>query len=408
MPLAHDLEAGRYDDVVREVAAWVADDRVAAFSDPTVKRWTALRWKDLFLREAVQDPVALEHAEKPAGLGAAIPRIGKDTRSDRQRIADRFLKGISAADWDVELPDPAVEEITDTTLLLCPGMLSGILHPGAHAFVEEAPALAEERGWRTLRADLHPFRGCVANEADLLAALDRGEGFEADLTPVVDPEPPGDVWVIGYSKGGPDIATFIADHPEYAGRIKAVFTWAGAMGGSYTADSIYGQIEDLDTQRIADQLDAFLQMLSPGFVDRTGLRRVDEYDIKQAFYDLRTDVREQFNHDTADLLLDLQIPFFNVTGSTTPLEVPSFQFVDTVRMQQYDANNDMQLTQKQATMDLATATHVAMLHGTHWDIAYAPFPARMRALSPNLDHPFPRKAALAASWLLLAELGLIS
>ena len=33
--------------------------------------------------------------------------------------------------------------------------------------------------------------------------------------------------------------------------------------------------------------------------------------------------------------------------------------------------------------------------------------ARMRALTPNLDHPFLRKAALAASWLLLAELGLI-
>jgi hypothetical protein len=241
----------------------------------------------------------------------------------------------------------------------------------------------------------------------LLAALDRGEGFEADLTPVTDPEPPGRVWIIGYSKGGPDVLTFLVDHPEYADRIAGVFTWAGAMSGSYSADTIYEQIKDLDTKQISDNLDAFLQMLSPGLVESSGLRRVDTYDIKQAFWDLRTETREQFNRDNADLLNDLGVPFFHIAGSTTPLEAPSFQFMDTVKMTQFDANNDMQLTQKQATMDIPIATHLAMLHGHHWDIAYSPFPARMRAVSPNLDHPFPRKAALAASWEFLAELGLI-
>ena len=34
-------------------------------------------------------------------------------------------------------------------------------------------------------------------------------------------------------------------------------------------------------------------------------------------------------------------------------------------------------------------------------------PAQMRAASPNLDHPFPKKAALIANWELLAELGVI-
>jgi hypothetical protein len=53
------------------------------------------------------------------------------------------------------------------------------------------------------------------------------------------------------------------------------------------------------------------------------------------------------------------------------------------------------------------ATHIAMLHGHHWDIAYPPFPRGIRLTSPNLDHRFPRKAALVAVWLLLAELGLI-
>ena len=161
------------------------------------------------------------------------------------------------------------------------------------------------------------------------------------------------------------------------------------MSGSYSADAIYQQIKDLDTQTISDQLDRFLQMLSPGLVEKSGLRRVDEYDVKQAFYDLQTTVREDFNRENSDMLSELGVPFFSITGSTTPLEAPSFQFADTVKMSQYDANNDMQLTQKQATMDIPIATHLAMLHGHHWDIAYSPFPARMQAMSPNLDHPSP-------------------
>lgn len=113
MNLQSDLEAGRYDDVVAGVAQWIADDRVAAMSDPIVSRWCALRWKDLFLREAVRDPQVVERAGHPAGLGAVVtPRIGPDRRSDRQKVADRFLKGISAADWDVDLPEPAVLDLS--------------------------------------------------------------------------------------------------------------------------------------------------------------------------------------------------------------------------------------------------------------------------------------------------------
>lgn len=407
MSLQSELDSGNYDTVITEVRDWIDDDASAAFSDATVKRWLGMRWKDLFITEAAQDPDALETAGKPAGMARVVPRIGSDKRSDRQKIADRFLKGVSAADWEEELP-PVDIEINNTSLLLVPGLLSGLLHPRAHAFVDEAPMLEEERGWRTLRCDAHPFRGCEANNEDILASLERGEGFTADQRPIENPEPPEKVWIIGYSKGGPDVFNFMVNHPEYADRIAGVFTWAGAMSGSYTADSIYDQIKDLDTKEISDRLDQFLQLMNPGFVEKTtGLRRVDEYDIKQAFYDLRTSVREDYNRENAEKMTELGIPIFSLTGSTTPLEAPAFQFMDTVKMSQFDANNDMQLTQKQATMDIPIATHVAMLHGHHWDIAYSPFPAHMQAVSPNLDHPFPRKAALAASWELLAELGLI-
>jgi hypothetical protein len=53
------------------------------------------------------------------------------------------------------------------------------------------------------------------------------------------------------------------------------------------------------------------------------------------------------------------------------------------------------------------ATTLAVVRAHHWDLAYDPFPPRLRLGSPNLDHPFPRRAAVAATMLLLAELGLL-
>jgi hypothetical protein len=53
------------------------------------------------------------------------------------------------------------------------------------------------------------------------------------------------------------------------------------------------------------------------------------------------------------------------------------------------------------------STHLAVLHGHHWDIAYPPFPRQMQLLSPNLDNPFPKRAALVAMWQLTGELGLV-
>ena len=107
MSLQSDLDGERYDDVIVGVREWVAADPSAAFADATTKRWMSLRWKDLFLREAVQDDAALATAGKRVSLANPLaPRLGKDTRSDRQKIADRFLKDVAAPDWQIELPDP--------------------------------------------------------------------------------------------------------------------------------------------------------------------------------------------------------------------------------------------------------------------------------------------------------------
>lgn len=81
--------------------------------------------------------------------------------------------------------------------------------------------------------------------------------------------------------------------------------------------------------------------------------------------------------------------------------MPSIQFMDAVRAE-HDANNDMQLTQKQAILPIGMNAHIAVAHAHHWDIALAAFPP-----GHAVDHPQPGAplaailAALVANWELL-------
>lgn len=377
-----------------------------AFTDPWIKGWIGRRWRDLFLQEAVKDKDAVEYASKPPLLAPVpLPSFLKNS-NPRRAVAERFLKDAPASEWQTEMPAAQYDSIENTTLILCGGLLTGLLHADAHSFPVEAEQLYQDRGWRTLRADVHPMRSCEANEADIEAAF-RGEGLDAQMKPITDPVAPDKVFLLGYSKGTPDILSFLIHHPEYHDRIKGVFTWGGAVGGSYTADAVYDQIKSLPTEGSFEYVSTLLAVISGTMLSKVGLRRYEEYDIKGAMNDLRTSVREAFNAEHAEYLDGLGIPFFGLTGATTPLEVPSIQFMDAVRLSSFDANNDMQLTQKQAILPIGMNAHIAMAHAHHWDIAYAPFPLAMRVAIPNLEHRWPRYAALVANWELLAELGLI-
>ena len=403
--LARHEDAGEHLAVIAGVRELIAADP-SAMTDPWVKGWIGRRWRDLFLQEAVKDKDAVEFASKPSLLAAVpLPSMLKKN-NPRRAIAERFLKDCPASEWQAELPEAQYDSITNTTLMLCGGLLTGLMFPGAHAFPLEADQLYKDRGWRTIRADVHPMRSCEANEADIEAAF-RGEGLDATMAPITDPQPPDNVFMLGYSKGTPDILSFLVNHPDYHDRIKGVYSWAGAVGGSYTADGVYSQIKDLPTEGSYEYVSKLLSVISPAMLNQVGVRRLDEYDVKGAMNDLRTEVREAFNKKHAEYLDSLGIPIFAVTAATTPLEVPNIQFMDAVRLSEYDANNDMQLTQKQSLLPIGMNTHVAMAHAHHWDVAYAAFPLAMRAMSPNLENRWPRYAALVASWELLAELGLI-
>ena len=394
---------GDYSGVIAGMRALVSEDK-RAFTNDYVKQWCARRWCNLFVQEGVKDEAALKEAKK---------LLPGDKRPAAQKISERFLKNDHRSEWQSAMPEAQISKLENTTLVFCPGLLTGLLPD--RAFCQEFPEIEQEydaHGWRIMRADAHPMRGCEANNADLLKAINEGVGFEADpgrgsRENKRNGPPPKDVFLMGYSKGGPDILSLLVNYPELKDRVRCVFTWAGAIGGSYTADGIYEVVKNLPTEAVTERLHDFIALLSAGAVQRGPMRRLQEYDIKGALLDLSTYTREAFIAEHKETLDAMNIPIFTITAATTLLEVPTFQMADNLNLSKYDGNNDMQLTQAQAKLDMPMATHLAMLHGHHWDISYPPFPRAVRMTSPNLDHPFPRKAAAVAIFKFAAELGLI-
>ncbi len=400
--LEHLERDGDYLALIKEIRALVKADRTV-FRHPFIKHWCGIRWRNIFLTEALDDKTALKKADSSKLLGR------KDKRPHRQQLAETFLRGDEIREWQLELPPvEAPASIVNTTLVFSPGLLTGMLP--VQAFQTAFPKIEKRLGIRILRSDSHPMRGCAANSADLLAAIERGEGFSAD-TRKIQPEdrcPPGDVVLIGYSKGAPDIYQLLVQRPDLKDRVRCIYNWGGAIGGSYLADDIYGSIKDLDIPRVEKALAAFLSVISPAIdVSSGSLRRIEEYNIKEAVYDLTTTAREAFLAEHKALLKSLDIPIFNITGSTTAMEVPYFQIQGVMALNRYDSNNDMQLTQSEAKLKVPMATDLAMVRAHHWNMSYDPFPKLMRFGSPHLDHPFPKEAAATAMVLLGVELGLI-
>ena len=405
-PLAQELknleQQGDYLALIATLKGQLQQNK-RTFADPYVKEWIGKRWRNLFIQAAVQDKHAVKVASKKLS-------IGKDKRSSEQKIAERFLKGDHLNEWSIAMPTAQGSNQIDDTLIFCPGFINGLLP--AHAFSQEFPQLEQEYGWKIFQADAHPMRSCEANHQDLLDAILEGKGFQSNPGAASDqfrtPIAPDNVFLMGYSKGAPDIlSTLVHHHDKIGSKVKCVVTWAGAIGGSYMADNFYELIKNADTNLLTSRLHDFLQLLAPNVTRKGSLRRLNEYDIKGGVHSLTTKARAEFYQQYHQFLDELDIPIINITSATTALEVPTFQMADCLNLTRYDGNKDMQVTQEQAKIKLPMATHAAMLHGHHWDISYPPFPRAVRMTSPNLDHPFPRKAAIIAIYQLLAELGLI-
>lgn len=153
------------------------------------------------------------------------------------------------------------------------------------------------------------------------------DGLDASCAPIAADvaEPPGDIFLVGYSKGIPDALTLLVKRPDLAPRVKALFGWGGAFGGSYLADDIYESIKDLEIPlgSVGDFLATVIKTVFP-IVRLDGVsERLDEYDVKGAIRDLTTPVREQFLADHAEEIDALDVPIFNLTAATTRSRFPS-------------------------------------------------------------------------------------
>lgn len=368
-----------------------------AFTDPEVKEFCAKRWRNIFINEATQDPIAMKSA-------TAKPLFGKDNRPAKQKVYERFLRNDGKPEWDLDYPEAKNPVLKNTTLLFCPGLLTGLLP--VMAFQEAFPAIEKKYKIRILQSDSHPMRGCEENVSDIQNAVEKGIGLDANAKPITKGKPPKDIFVICYSKGMPDLLTALIRLPELKKRIRCIFNWAGAPGGSPLADNIYNSIKDVD-MGVVKNLTEMLQVVNPVIKLGEKVRRLDEYHIKNAVEAITTTARQEFLDKYLKEIDKMNIPIFNLTGSTTVTEVPYFQMQGVMELNKYDANNDMQVTQKGAKIVTPMATDLAMLHGHHWDLSYSPFPKNMRFGSAHLEHPFPKEAAATAMIKFAFELGLI-
>ena len=387
--------AGQAGSIATLRSRLASDPRVAA--DPSFKAWCIKRWQFLFLAEAVNDATAVAEASRPA-----------DRRPAKQRIAERFLVGAAKSAWPDEQPAPASFQIQKTTLVFCPGLLNGLLP--VLEFGDSLPRIEQRFKMRVLRAASHPARSCEANVADILRAVNEGKGIDAAGKLIADgaAKPPGDLMLVGYSKGAPDILTTLARHPELRSRVRCVVSWAGAVLGSEVSDSVLAPFKGTIIEQNSETITKALRRMIPGFLkSSTGkLRRLDEYDAAGAAHSLSTSERDNFMASNKASLDGYSIPMFYLRGATTLSEVPLMQRKGFRDLCKFDPQNDMQVPCNRSILPFPMGTDLGIVHGHHWDLAFPAFVKRK--WWNNLRHPFPKEAALTATIQLMAELGLIN
>lgn len=405
--IAAALEIGDYDTVITRVREVFDQCGAVALADPVISNWVGLRYRNIFITEAAANPDAQKSARAP------FPVRLIDNKVDRARVAHRMIKHLDPAELELDMPIASPTKIENTSILFVPGLLTGML---GIAFQKVWPVMQARFGVNILNADVHPMRSCEANVEDIVNALEKGIGVGADpdstlITEADNPTPPGDVVMIGYSKGGPDILTFLAARPDLASRVKAVIGWAGAIGGSWLADGMLKQLRQIpdfeDIEHTATGATVMMNSLFPMIPLGAFTRRPDEVDVPAAISSLTTTEREAFLAENAELLASLQIPQFYFSGATSRLDVPPFQLQGYLELSKYDSDNDMQLTQQEAALPGPNAVHMAMFHANHWDMSYDSFPWGDSIRNFRTHLPFARESAMAAIILTMNELGIL-
>jgi dienelactone hydrolase len=177
--------------------------------------------------------------------------------------------------------------------------------------------------------------------------------------------------LIGYSKGAPDILEALVTYPEIRGRVAAVVSAAGAVGGSPLA---------IDAEQYqADMLRHF-----PGADCKSG----DGGGVAS----LRPDVRRKW---LADNPLPAELPYYSLVAFPRPDRISQFLQSSYRKLASVDGRNDSQVIFYDAV--IPGSTLVGYLNADHWAIAL-PI-ARSHKTVGDLfvtQNAYPREALLEA------------
>lgn len=386
---------GQYDVLIETLRQLVQQDR-QVLQYPYVKQWCARRWRNLFLNEAIHDPIALKSAKKKLPVSQAL-----DKREARQQIAERFLRKTHKAEWSLELPPVIVPQRKHTFLIFCPNLLVGFTEVLVSAF----QVLQHQYSVELLRVDAHPMRSCQENAEDIWQTMQGNKARDAQMETVPDGsvQIPENIWIVTFSKGMPDLLTFLVAHPEYASRIRCIFNIAGATKGSYNADKANKIIKHLPIEQVRQGMEGLLHSLFPGYGGVQKNLRLDEYDLKGAVSELTTEFRGQFLSEHAEFFRKLPIPVFNLAGTVTTKRVPLFLMADYLYVRKFSKDNDAQLTSEQVIFENPLSIDLGMVKADHFDLVGD---HEQKSL-PYTRFTFPKTAMILSMFQLSVELGLI-
>ena len=179
------------------------------------------------------------------------------------------------------------------------------------------------------------------------------------------------VVLIGYSKGAPDILEAVTAYPELQGRVAAVVSAAGAVGG---------------TPLIYDTSQGTLELLQhfPG-------AKCDEHD-RGAIESLKPAVRQQW---IARNTLPPTIRFYSVVTFPRPEQISSILKSSYDKLSQVDPRNDSQMIFYDQVIPGSTV--LAYLNADHWAIGVPLARSHPVVASLFVDkNAFPREALLEA------------
>jgi hypothetical protein len=184
--------------------------------------------------------------------------------------------------------------------------------------------------------------------------------------------------LIGYSKGAPDILEALVSHPEIQGRIAAVASVAGAIGGSPLAND-------------ADQSQLALLQHWPGARCRPG--------DGGAVESLRPETRKAW---LAQHTLPRGMPYYSLVTFPQPERISAVLKPSYKKLSRVDARNDSQVLFYDQL--IPGSTLIGYLNADHWALAVPVARSHPVLGSTFVNHNnFPREALLEAVLRMVEE-----